>query len=139
MNILFALVAVLISTVNAEPYQAQKVVYHINYSDESRIGHTFTNISNHISEVGEENIEVRAVIHGAAIEYFMDAVEDTAKQTRIDTLSFIGTKFIICGNSLDGYQIGIDDLYDVEEQDVVKAGLPEIVRLQQNGFYYVRP
>lgn len=138
-NIIFAFTALFAIVSHAETYPSQQVVYHINYSDASRIGHTFTNISNHISAVGEENIDLRAVIHGEAIEYFMEAVDDSAKQTRIDTLSLMGAQFIICGNSLEGYQIGVDDLYEVEAEDVVQAGLPEIVRLQQNGFYYVRP
>jgi intracellular sulfur oxidation DsrE/DsrF family protein len=123
----------------ASDYEPQKVVYHINYGDESRIGHTFSNISNHINELGEDNVEIKAVIHGEAIEYFMSAVDDTAKQGAIDTLKFMGTEFVICGNSLTGYQIGYDALYDVSEEDVVKAGLPEIVRLQQQGYIYVRP
>jgi intracellular sulfur oxidation DsrE/DsrF family protein len=51
----------------------------------------------------------------------------------------MGAEFVICGNSLTGYKIGYDALYDVSEDDVVKAGLPEIVRLQQQGYIYVRP
>ena len=89
--------------------------------------------------MGEDNVEIKAVIHGEAIEYFMSAVDDTAKQGAIDTLKFMGTEFVICGNSLTGYKIGYEALYDVSEEDVVKAGLPEIVRLQQQGYIYVRP
>ncbi|MGB2131360.1 MAG: DsrE family protein [Marinobacterium sp.] len=121
------------------PYPAQKVVYHINYGEPSRLSATFTNISNHIQAVGEENIDLRAVIHGKAIEYFMAAKEDADKQVNLDTLRLSGARFIICGNTLDGYQITRKDLYDVEKDDVVQAGLPEIVRLQQQGFSYVRP
>jgi len=136
----FALFALFSSSlVVAGDYEPQKVVYHINYGDESRIGHTFSNISNHINELGEENVEIKAVIHGEAIEYFMAAVDDTAKQGAIDSLKFMGAEFVICGNSLTGYQIEYDALYDVSEDDVVKAGLPEIVRLQQQGYIYVRP
>lgn len=120
-------------------YPAQKVVYHINYGDTSRISATFTNISNHIQAVGEDNIDLRAVIHGQAIEYFMDAKADSNKQIALDTLRLSGARFIICGNTLDGYNISRSDLYDVEGSDVVQAGLPEIVRLQQQGFSYVRP
>lgn len=120
-------------------YPAQKVVYHINYGDDSRISATFTNISNHIQAVGEDNIDLRAVIHGQAIEYFMDAKADSDKQIALDTLRLSGARFIICGNTLDGYNISRSDLYDVEGSDVVQAGLPEIVRLQQQGFSYVRP
>lgn len=120
-------------------YPEQKVVYHLNYADTSRISATFTNIENHIQAVGEDRIELRAVVHGPAIEYFIAAKQDSSKQITLDSLRLSGVRFIICGNTLDGYDITHDDLYEVEEKDVVQAGLPEIVRLQQQDFSYVRP
>ncbi len=120
-------------------YPAQKVVYHINYAEPSRLSATFTNISNHIQALGEDKIDLRAVIHGKAIEYFIAAKNDADKQITLDTLRLSGARFIICGNTLDGYHIGREALYDVEAEDVVQAGLPEIVYLQQQGFSYVRP
>ena len=124
----------------SEPkYNDQKVVYHMNYHEESRISETMTNISNHIQAVGEEHIEIKVVVHGQAIEYFMDAVKDQAKQISIDSLRLSDVQFIMCGNTLDGYKITRKDLYDVEEDDVVQAGLPTIIDLQQKGYIYVRP
>lgn len=96
-------------------------------------------MSNHIGELGEDNVEIKAVVHGAAIKYFMEATDDDAKQTTLDSLRLNDVQFIICGNSLDGFKVTKDDLYEVEEGDVVKAGLPEIVHLQQQGYFYVRP
>ena len=104
-----------------------------------RISATFTNMNNHINEVGEDNLEIKAVVHGPAIKYFMEALDDDAKQTTIDSLRLNDVQFVICGNSLDGFKVTRDDLYEVEAEDVVKAGLPEIVRLQQQGYIYVRP
>lgn len=123
----------------AENYEPQKVLYHINYDDPKRISATFTNMNNHINEVGEDNLEIKAVVHGPAIKYFMEALDDDAKQTTIDSLRLNDVQFVICGNSLDGFKVTRDDLYEVEAEDVVKAGLPEIVRLQQQGYIYVRP
>ncbi|WP_372739225.1 DsrE family protein [Neptunomonas sp.] len=122
-----------------QKYNDQKVVYHMNYHDESRISETMTNIANHIQAVGEEHIEIKVVVHGQAIEYFMDAVNDQAKQISIDSLRLSDVQFIICGNTLDGYKVTREDLYDVEEEDVVQAGLPAIIDLQQRGYIYVRP
>lgn len=124
---------------SAAEYNDQKVVYHMNYHDESRISETMTNIANHIQAVGEEHIEIKVVVHGQAIEYFMNAVHDQAKQIAIDSLRLRDVQFIICGNTLDGYKITREDLYDVEEEDVVQAGLPTIIDLQQKGYIYVRP
>lgn len=120
-------------------YAPQKVVYHINYDDPKRVAATFTNITNHINEVGEDHIDIKAVVHGPAIKYFIEASDDQAKQTALDALRLNDVQFVICGNSLDGFKVTREDLYEVEEADVVKAGLPEIVHLQQQGYIYVRP
>lgn len=124
---------------SAEKYQEQKVIYHINYGDLSRINATFANMSNHIAELGEDRVTIKAVVHGPAIKYFLQAVEDEAKQGAIDTLRLNDVQFLICGNSLDGFKVTYEDLYEVETEDVVKAGLPAIVDLQQKGYFYVRP
>ncbi len=141
LKTLLLITSLLLSTAgHSEPkYNDQKVVYHMNYHEEGRISETMTNISNHIQAVGEEHIEIKVVVHGQAIEYFMNAVNDQAKQITIDSLRLRDVQFIICGNTLDGYKITREDLYDVEEEDVVQAGLPTIIDLQQRGYLYVRP
>lgn len=123
----------------AADYEPQKVVYHINYKEMSRFHHTLANMANHIAALGEDNIELKAVVHGEAIEIFMQAADDEELQITLDAARFNGVEFIICGNSLTGYQITYEDLYDVSAEDVVQAGLPEIVKLQQEGYFYVRP
>ena len=120
-------------------YQPQKVVYHMNYNDEGRISETMTNISNHLQSLPDDQIDIKVVVHGKAIEYFIDAKDNQAKQITLDSLRLRDVQFIICGNTLQGYHITKDDLYEVEAGDVVQAGLPEIVHLQQQGYIYVRP
>ncbi|MFT6352042.1 DsrE family protein [Neptuniibacter pectenicola] len=127
------------SVFSAEAYQDQKVVYHINYDDPTRISATFSNIANHINQLGEDHITVKAVIHGPAIKYFIEASHDDAKQIALDSLRLNNVQFIICRNSLEGFHVTREDLYEVEADDVVQAGLPEIVHLQQQGYFYVRP
>lgn len=130
---------VLSSLANAQQYAPQKVVYHVNYGDVSRIHATFGNINNHIAAVGEHNLDIKVMIHGKALEYFLDATDNEDKQMMLDSLRFQDVQFLICGNTLNGYHRTIDDLYDVVEEDVVQAGLPGIVALQQQGYIYVRP
>ena len=140
MRIFASLAMLLICTLSwADEYAPQKVIYHINYGDISRFHDTLTNMGNHIEAVGEDRINLKAIVHGEAIEIFMTAIEDQQLSIAIDAARFNGVQFIICGNTLAGYQITADDLYEVEPDDVVQAGLPEIVKLQQQGYFYVRP
>ena len=127
------------SALATEQYSPQKVVYHMNYHQQDRISATFANITNHIEALGEENIDIKVMVHGKAIEYLMSAVEDEAKQIALDSLRLSGVQFLVCGNTLNGYKITLNDIYEVEEEDLVQAGLPGIVDLQQQGYIYVRP
>lgn len=140
-RIQLALLALLFSPLllATETYQQQKVIYHVNYDEPQRISDTFTNVSNHIEAVGEGRIDIKVMMHGKAIEYLMAAAEDEAKQIQLDALRLSGVQFMVCGNTLNGYNITIDDLYEVEPEDRVQAGLPAIVDLQQQGYIYVRP
>ena len=51
-----------------------------------------------------------------------------------------GVQFPVCANTLRGKQVDpTNDLYDVDEQDIVASGVAEIARLQGQGFAYIRP
>ena len=123
----------------AETYAPQKVVYHVNYADESRINATFNNINNHLAAVDEDQLDIKVVIHGPSLEYFISATSDSTKQITLDNLKLRDVQFLICGNTIAAYQLTVGDLYDVDEEDVVMAGLPAIVALQQQGYIYLRP
>lgn len=105
----------------------------------SRFSATLANMANHIAAVGEDQIDLKAMVHGEAVEIFMNAVDDDGLQITLDAARFNGVQFIICGNTLTGYNITYEDLYDVNAEDVVQAGLPGIIKLQQQGYFYVRP
>ena len=123
----------------ADNYAPQKVVYHLNYADQSRMNATFTNINNHLEALDEDQLDIKVVIHGPSLEYFISATSDSSKQITLDNLKLQDVQFLICGNTVAAYQLTIDDLYDVAEEDVVKAGLPALVALQQQGYIYLRP
>ena len=123
----------------AQDYEPQKVIYHVNYGEISRINATFNNITNHIEAVGEEAINLKVMIHGPALEYFIAASNDQDKQMALDSLRFQNVQFLICKNTLLSYQLTREDLYEVEKEDLVQAGLPAIVALQQAGYIYLRP
>ena len=133
------LIFLALEVVGGQYYSPQKVVYHINYGEMSRINATFNNITNHLDALGEDAIDVKVVVHGGALEYFIESKNDVDKQMALDSLRFQNVQFLICGNTLLAYQVKRQDLYEVAEEDMVQAGLPTIVALQQAGYIYVRP
>ena len=62
-------------------------------------------------------------------------MNDVDKQMALDRLRFQNVQFLICGNTLLAYPVKRQDLYEVAEEDMVQAGLPTIVALQQAGLY----
>ncbi|TBN39464.1 hypothetical protein EYE42_10585 [Paracoccus subflavus] len=121
----------------------QKTVYHVNYKggdDGAGYKPALNNIRNQLDAVGTENADIRVVLHGDGINLLQIARNDQTLQGLIAGLKSEGVRFLVCNNTLTGRDINAEtDLFDVWPEDIVPAGVVEIVRLQQEGFAYLRP
>ena len=44
------------------------------------------------------------------------------------------------GNTINGRKVDyLNDLYDVEESDIVPSGVAEVAKLQAEGYSYIKP
>ena len=132
-------------------YGKQKVVYHINYDDPKAQAGALRNIQNHINAVGEENLDLKVVMHGKGLSLLLtpDQLENTKlkfgnatdeMQTKITGLKNQGVGFEVCANTLKGKKINYeDDLFDVDEADIVPSGVAEVAKLQAMGYSYIKP
>ena len=124
----------------AGDYGKQKVVYHINYSDEKELGGALRNIQNHINAVGKENLDLRVVMHGPGVAMLQLANKNPDFADKVANLKRQGIHFNVCNNTLKGKKINYKtDLYDVSEKDIVPSGVAEIAHLESQGFSYVKP
>ena len=143
-----------ITTVNAADngYGKQKVVYHINYDDPKKQAGALRNIQNHINAVGAENLDLKVVLHGnglallvepdalAKLPKFKYANADDKMAAKIDGLKDQGVKFNVCDNTVKGRKVDINnDLYNVEQSDIVPSGVAELAKLQMQGYTYIKP
>ncbi|HBH34957.1 MAG TPA: hypothetical protein DDW45_00655, partial [Gammaproteobacteria bacterium] len=62
-------------------YGKQKVVYHINYDNPKAQAGALRNIQNHINAVGEENLELKVVMHGKGLSLLL--TPDQMKNTKL--------------------------------------------------------
>ena len=137
---------------NSNGYEKQKVVYHINYDNKKQQKGALGNIQNHINAVGADNIEIRVVLHGNGLSLlllpeslekltkFKSANADDNFSAKIDGLKNQGVAFDICKNTIVGRNVNVeDDLYDVTESDIVPSGVAELVKLQMQGYSYIKP
>lgn len=135
----------------ASSYGKQKVVYHINYDSPVAQTGALRNIQNHINAVGDDNLNLKVVLHGNGLSLLLDpdSLESTKleygnasddMQARISGLKDQGVSFQVCANTLKGKKVNYeDDLYDVEESDIVPSGVAELARLQTMGYTYIKP
>ncbi|NQV46928.1 MAG: DsrE family protein [Rhodospirillaceae bacterium] len=123
-------------------YHKQKVVYHINYpggeGDKAYLG-AMRNIQNHINAVGKENLDLKIVIHGNGINLLKSAKAAGKVQTAAANLKSQNISFSVCANTLKSKKIGIDELYEVFEEDIVPSGVAELAHLQAHGYVYIKP
>jgi intracellular sulfur oxidation DsrE/DsrF family protein len=94
------------------------------------------NIANLLKDPFAENCVVRVLANGQAVKLF-EKVSASPSAARISELQAKGVGFLLCNNSLSGLAIKPEDL--VEGCEVVPAGIVELIRLQQQGFAYVKP
>jgi hypothetical protein len=120
-------------------YGQQKVVYHINYDDAQKQAATLKNIQNHINAVGEANLDVKIVMHGDGLAMLLKP-DSLKNRPKIDALKLQGVAFNVCANTLKGKGVDFkNDLYDVNQSDIVSSGVAELAHLQGQGYLYLRP
>ncbi len=135
----------------AMQYGKQQVVYHINNDNPKAQAGAMSNVQNHINAVGAANLELLVVMHGKGLSLLLmpdmqnntllpvgNATEEM--QAKIAGLKNQGVGFKICKNTLNSKEIDYqNDLYDVQEADIVPSGVAEIARLQARGYAYIKP
>lgn len=118
----------------------QKVVYHINYNDETQLNAALGNAKNHIAAVGKDNIDMKIVMHGNGVDLLKQANTNLDMQQKVINLKKDGVDFEVCKNTLTGKKINYkNDLFDVSEKDIVPSGVAELAILQNKGYAYVKP
>ena len=123
-------------------YHKQKVVYHVNYpggeNDKKYLG-AMRNIQNHINAVGKENLDLRIIVHGNGIGLLKSAKKAGKVQTAAANLKSQNISFNVCANTLKSKKIGMDELYEVFDEDIVPSGVAELAHLQAHGYVYIKP
>ena len=109
-----------------------RVVFQVNEEDTRKWNTILANISNVQEELGA--VDVAVVVIGPALGMIK---ADALTANRVQDAMAAGTRFVACGNSMQAQHLTKDDMID--GIDYAKAGYVELMRLQQQGWVYLRP
>ncbi|RMG73644.1 MAG: hypothetical protein D6710_03040 [Nitrospirae bacterium] len=114
-----------------------KVVFHVNNPAqwETALG----NITNLLKDVGDGGVRVVVLTNGPSVK----AYADEGLLQRMKALADRGVSFRACRNSLNnlcaGGEVCLNEGSLPDFIEVVPAGITELIRLQMEGFAYVKP
>lgn len=112
----------------------RKIVFHVNFDGEDRFNDVVSAVENTQRSFGKENVEIVVVAHSAGAGLVTKANAERAK--RIESLTASGARFGICKFTAAGRNIADSDL--VPGVTKVEGGIPEVVRLQEQGYLYIK-
>lgn len=107
-----------------------KLVIHLN--EESKWGMMFSNVSNFIKEVKDEAYQLHIVINGPAVSGVLN-------QQILDLINEYESNMVVfkvCNNSLIGRNISRTQVQS--NIVIVETSVFEIMKLQQQGFAYLK-
>lgn len=119
-------------------YGPQKVVYHFNGSDPQVNALGLKNIQNHFKALTQGQLTLVALVHAAAWVMVAKSKADPTQVDKMKSLIDQGAVFAVCANTLNDN--GLDPDRDLAiPMKVVPAGVAELVKLQQEGYAYIKP
>jgi intracellular sulfur oxidation DsrE/DsrF family protein len=141
------LAALAAGAAGATPAQAaapakELILYHLNQPGGDGFRYyrqMLRNLRNHVSVLPQDGYDLRVVMHGAGLGLLRGAArQDPQIAASVDELKLAGVRFEVCRITLRLDRIGLDELYDAVEDDLVDSGVGQVARLQQRGFAYIK-
>ena len=113
-----------------------KAVFHIDWEREETLVMALNNIANLLKAVPAEETSVFLLANGSAVKLFL-LKRAFQYASNIQGLSEMGVRFLVCSNSLEKFGIAREEL--VESCEAIPAGVLELIRLQTEGYAYIKP
>ncbi|GAB3630145.1 signal peptide protein [Pandoraea terrae] len=114
-----------------------KVVYHLSEGIDQAAS-ALHKIRNHLDVDPNAKITVVAVDYG--VDFLLEGAKDKNNNpfdATVQTLVSRGVDFRVCNNTLIGRNI--DRHKVIPEAKIIPAGMPEIARLEAEGYGYIKP
>lgn len=124
-------------------YGSQKVIYHVTEKghwrnrdgEASRLVHV---LNNHRRAVEPDDFEAEVLFQGNGVDLLRRAKNNPVLAAQFDDLRKRNIRFRVCANTLSAYGMPLRELHKVANDDLVFAAVAEIVKLQKDGWGYIR-
>lgn len=119
-------------------YGQQKVVYHFNERNWKVIRRGLRHIQNHLRVVGKDNLKIVVVAHAGGLVMLLRHYVPRDIERTVAALQKQGVDFRACAGTLRAQRIKKpkDKLIRCR---IVPCGVCELVKLQQQGYAYIKP
>jgi len=121
-------------TTAAEPSPRTRVVFQVSDADPARWNLALNNARNVQQDLGKDNVDVEIVAYGPGIGMLRD---DAPTEIRVTAAMTDGVRVVACENTMTS--LGLKREQMIPGIGYVRAGVVELIRLQQAGWAYVRP
>jgi len=111
-----------------------KVVFQVTDNEPQKWYLTLSNSKNVQQELGRTNVQIEVVVYGPGLDMVLLETEIAEK---IDEAVSRGVKIVACENTMIGRKLTHADMYP--SIGYVKAGVVELMKLQREGWAYIRP
>ena len=113
-----------------------RAAIHLDLAKNSRFSTALGNLENFLAQIPAAEADLRVVANSTAVGFFRKE-KASDYRGRVDRLAESGVRFLICRNSLE--RLGIEKSELIEAAEIVPSGIVEVIRLQNDGFAYVKP
>lgn len=110
-----------------------KAVFHVDELEKWRL--LLNNVANLMAEV-EGSLKIVVVANSVAVEEYV-AEAFAGNLGKMESLAEQGVQFVACQNALRAHNVEQDGLPQFVQ--IVPAGVYELVRLQHEGYAYLKP
>lgn len=108
---------------------------HIDSQEASMLRLVLKNAANYFKALPDERFQLIVVANGPGVTHFTRENEESRRVAA--PLQEQGMRILVCANALADNKIEHSSLW--QGCEVVPAGLVEVVRLQREGFAYIKP
>ncbi|MBL0087388.1 MAG: DsrE family protein [Ideonella sp.] len=137
MNLRRWLATLLLSLSAMGAWAQDSVVYHISDTDAQALG-GLRNVRNHLDT--DPTAKITVVTHAQGVDFLMEGAKDRNGSPFAATVAALvnrGVKFEVCEITLKNRNLKKEQF--IQEADFTPSGVVRLVKLQKQGYSYIRP